>query len=225
MSMITDTNGDAHLKELARVAEAAAAEDRPAGGNHLAIKRYKFVDPDKEFDEMVHTVSTRFVEVDAKMMEQRGRGYEQVHYRSLKEMMAAKPIRRRVLNVLSGSQLREINERLGGLRVWPEGPARGRAKGRPSSSGSRSPAGFRKRPPASTLGSTGTRSSCTGRGSRRPSSACRTPSCRELAARRASSNSSSTTSTCTGSHGRPRRATRWASASWTSSRSSCSGAG
>jgi|PlaIllAssembly_1097288.scaffolds.fasta_scaffold02258_3 2'-5' RNA ligase len=130
MSMITDTNGDAHLKELARVAEAAAAEDRPAGGNHLAIKRYKFVDPDKEFDEMVHTVSTRFVEVDAKMMEQRGRGYEQVHYRSLKEMMAAKPIRRRVLNVLSGSQLREINERLGDYVSGQKDLREARAKGK-----------------------------------------------------------------------------------------------
>lgn len=126
--LAVNQNSDAHLRELAALARAEAIEDRAPV--NLAVKRFKFADPDKEFDAMVRTVSTRVVEVDAKMMERRGRGFEQVHYRSLREMMAAKPVRKRVLDVLSGTQLREINERLRDYVAGETDLREARAKGK-----------------------------------------------------------------------------------------------
>lgn len=105
-----------------RVTPALVADDVRANGDppegkgapRIKVRQgYRYADPDALYDKLVQTVDGRILDVDAKLLVESRRGVRHVqHYSNLREMMRAPSVRRRVLDHISGTQLRDLNERM-----------------------------------------------------------------------------------------------------------------
>jgi hypothetical protein len=111
----------------AEVAEALADKDPDVaagkGRPYFKVRKgFSPPDPDAEVDAMVRIVPTHVNEVDAKLMERGPRGtLVQHHYPTFQRLMESNsPARRRVMERLSGGDLRSINDR---LRKYVKGDA------------------------------------------------------------------------------------------------------